>query len=93
MAIDVLDITPAGIAVHGRFGRRIEAQDVRRVHVYTDANGEQGIVVRRCLWCFVHVPQDDLRDPRIKAQIRSLVDHVRNRAKVDPEVDRFLAAA
>ncbi|MFZ4720801.1 MAG: hypothetical protein ACOYMR_15350 [Ilumatobacteraceae bacterium] len=93
MAIDVLDITPAGIAVHGRFGRRIAVQDVRRVHVYTDANGEQGIVVRRRLWSFVHVPKDDLRDPSIRAQVRSLVDDVRGRAKVDPEVDRFLAAA
>lgn len=93
MAADVLEISSAAISSRGRFGRRIAADDVRRVHVFTDANGEQGIVVRRCFWCFVHVSRAELRDPQLRAQVRSLVDRVRSRAKVDPEVDHFLAAA
>ena len=57
------DVSPTGVTTRGLRLRCIEAADVRRVHLFTDANGDVGIVVRKSLWRFVHLPADALRDP------------------------------
>lgn len=89
----VVDASPAGITRARRLRRSIPAHRVRRVHVFTDANGEQGIVVRRCWWCFVHISRDELAEPAVRAGVVSLLDEVRPHARVDAHVDEFLAAA
>ncbi len=87
------DVSADEIASRGVLGRRIPADQVRRVHLYVDANGDEGIVVRSALWRFVHVSRRDLADPALRDRVMSLVDHVRSRAQVDADVDQFLAVA
>ncbi len=86
------DISPAGVTARGLRVRRVEAPQVRRVHVFVDANGESGLVVRNSLWRFVHIPAAALRDPQLLDGARALLDAVRGTATVDPQVDSFLAA-
>ena len=52
------------------------------MHVFVDANGETGLVVRKSLWRFVHVPSDALRDPALLAGARALLEAVRGSATV-----------
>jgi hypothetical protein len=85
-------VSPGGISRVWIRRRTIPAEQVRRVHVYVDANGDQGLVVRSALWRFVHVSRTELADPELTAGVRSLIDHVRGRAVVDSDVDRFLAS-
>jgi hypothetical protein len=85
------DVSPTGITAHGVRERRVAAQDVRRVHLFVDANGDAGLVVRKSLWHFVYVPAEDLRDPALLGNVRSLLDRIRDAATVDPQVDEFLA--
>jgi hypothetical protein len=87
------DITPTGVTARGLRVRHVDAADVRRVHVFVDANGESGLVVRHSLWRFVHVPAEALRDPALLAGARALLDAVRGSATVDGQVEAFLAAA
>jgi hypothetical protein len=82
--------SPTGISLTTLRRRDIAAEQVRRVHLYTDANGEQGIVVRNSLFRFVYIPSDRLTDPQVVAGVRSLVDRVRGRAQVDQQVDTLL---
>lgn len=86
------DVSPTGVTTRGLRLRCIEAADVRRVHLFTDANGEVGIVVRKSLWRFVHLPADALRDPALLTQVQGLLANVRHSATVDPQVDELLAA-
>jgi hypothetical protein len=87
------DITPTGVTARGLRVRHVDAADVRRVHVFVDANGESGLVVRHSLWRFVHIPSEALRDPTLLAGARALLDAVRGSATVDEQVDEFLAGA
>lgn len=82
--------SPSGISLTTLRRRDIAAEQVRRVHLYTDANGEQGIVVRNSLFRFVYIPSERLSDPSVVAGVRSLVDRVRGRATVDEQVDTLL---
>lgn len=82
--------SPTGISLTTLRRRDIAAEQVRRVHLYTDPNGEQGIVVRNSLFRFVYIPSDHLSDPQVVAGVRSLVDRVRGRAQVDQQVDTLL---
>jgi hypothetical protein len=80
------------IARIGVLRRSIPAVEVRRVHVFSDANGDDGIVVRSALFRFVHISRGELADPALTAQVRALVDRVRPQARVDDDVDHFLAS-
>jgi hypothetical protein len=86
----MLCVSAAGITRQWIRPRTIRAEDVRRVHVYIDFDGEPGVVVRSGLWRFVHLGRHELADPVVAAGIRSLVDRVRDRARVDPEVDSLM---
>jgi hypothetical protein len=87
----MVDVSSNEIARRGFFGRRVRADQVRRVHRYIDESGLEGIVVRRSFCCFVHLSTKDLQDPEIRRRLRALVDRVRAVAQVDPDVDRLLA--
>lgn len=82
--------SPTGISLTTLRRRDIAAEQVRRVHLYTDANGEQGIVVRNSTFRYVYIPSDRLGDPQVIAGVRSLVDRVRGCAQVDHQVDTLL---
>ncbi len=82
--------SPSGISLTTLRRRDIAADQVRRVHLYTDANGDQGIVVRNSLFRYVYIPSERLADPQVVAGVRSLVDRVRGRAQVDQQVDTLL---
>lgn len=88
----VIDVSPAAIARIGVRRRSIAADDVRRVHTYVDANGDQGLVVRRSTWRFVHLTRDDLVDPSVRAGVLTLLEQVRGTARIDEQVDEFLAS-
>jgi hypothetical protein len=76
-----------------RFRRRtLPASEIRRVHVYTDADGSPGLVLRSALFRYVFLSSEELHDPSLQAGVRSLVDQVRDHAHVDEDVDRFLAS-
>jgi hypothetical protein len=87
-----LDISPDEIVREGLLRRRVATSEVRRVHLYSDANGEEGLVVRRALFRFVHVSRSELSDPAVSQRVRALVDAVRQQARVDDGVDHFLAS-
>lgn len=82
--------SPSGISLTTLRRRDIAAEQVRRVHLYTDANGDQGIVVRNSMFRYVYIPSERLADPQVVAGVRSLVDRVRGRAQVDHQVDALL---
>lgn len=82
--------SPTGISLTTLRRRDIAAEQVRRVHLYTDANGDQGIVVRNSLFRYVYIPSERLSDPQVVAGVRLLVDRVRTRATIDHEVDTLL---
>jgi hypothetical protein len=87
-----LHVSPDEIVRTGLRRRSIPADDVRRVHVYIDANGDDSLVVRSALFRFVHISRDELTDPTLTADVRALIDCVRSRAQIDGEVDGFLAS-
>jgi len=87
----MVDVSSTEIARRGVFGRRVRADQVRRVHRYVDESGVEGIVVRRSFCCYVHLSTNDLKDPELRRRLRALVDRVRAFAQVDPDVDRLLA--
>lgn len=82
--------SPSGISLTTLRRRDIAAEQVRRVHLYIDANGDRGIVVRNSLFRYVYIPSERLSDPQVAAGVRSLVDRVRSRATVDHDVDALL---
>ena len=82
-----------GITALGVRRRCIETAQVRRVHLFIDANGDAGIVVRKNLWHFVHLPAEALQADALRQQVKALVEQVRATARVDAAVDEFLAAA
>ena len=85
------DLSSTGATARGLRVRHVDAADVRRVHVFVDANGDTGLVVRQSMWRFVHIPSSALRDPELLAGARALLDAIRATATVDPQVDTFLA--
>ena len=87
----MVDVSSTEIARRGFFGRRVRADQVRRVHRYVDESGLEGIVVRRSFCCYVHLSTNDLNDPELRRRLRALVDRVRAFAEVDPDVDLLLA--
>jgi hypothetical protein len=87
-----LDVSPHEIVRVGIVRRRVIAREVRRVHLYSDANGEEGLVVRSALFRFVHVSRSELSDPLVSQRVQALVDAVRSQARVDDGVDHFLAS-
>lgn len=88
-----ITVSPTGISREAFVRQSIPAGAVRRVHVFIDANGDEGVVVRSALFRFVHVSRRDLADPSLRHGLRQLVEQVRGQAKVDVDVDQFLAAA
>jgi hypothetical protein len=88
-----VQVLPSEIVRRGILGRRVRADQVRRVHRYLDESGVEGIVVRRSFCCFVHLSARDLADPELRLRLTALIDRVRHFAMVDPDVDRLLAAA
>ena len=88
-----IDASPTGITARGLRVRHLDAPEVRRVHLFVDANGDRGIVLRQGLWRFVHVPAEALREPALLQGVRSLLQSIRDTATVDPQVDEFLAEA
>jgi hypothetical protein len=87
-----IEASSTGITATSARGRvrHIDAADVRQVHAFIDASGDQGLVVRKSLLRFVYVPLEALRDPAVAAGIRHLVDHVRAHARIDAHVERHL---
>jgi len=95
MVIDMLvhlDASPTGITRAAVRRRSISADAVRRIHVFTDANGEQSLVVRSTVFRFVNLTVEDLADPAVSSGVRSLISEVRDRARVDADVVPFLAS-
>jgi hypothetical protein len=88
-----IDISPDEIVRVGVIRQRVAAREVRRVHLYSDANGDEGVVVRSALFRFVHVSRRELTDPALSSGLRSLIERVRGQAKIDDDVDEFLASA
>jgi len=87
-----VDVSPAGISRVATRRRDIPLEAVRRVHVFIDANGDDGIVVRSTLFRFVYVSREHLTDAQVLTGLRRLVDQVRSHAQVDADVHRLLAA-
>ncbi len=88
-----VDVSPTGISRVATRRRVIPVEAVRRVHVFIDANGDDGIVVRSTLFRFVHVSREQLGDPGVRAGLRTLVDQVRTHARVDADVHHLLSNA
>lgn len=86
-------VSPAGISRDAFVRQSIPAEQVRRVHLFIDANGDEGVVVRSALFRFVHVSRRELSDPALSTGLRSLIEQVRGQAKIDDDVEEFLAAA
>jgi hypothetical protein len=86
-------VSPTGISRDAFVRQSIPAEEVRRVHLFIDANGDEGIVVRSALFRFVHMSRRELDDPSLSAGLRSLIERVRGQAKIDDDVEEFLAAA
>ncbi len=87
-----VDVSPAGISRVATRRRDIPLQAVRRVHVFIDANGDDGIVVRSTIFRFVYVSREHLADAKVRTGLRRLVEQVRSHAQVDADVHRLLAA-
>ena len=87
------ELSAAGATARGLRVRRVDAADVRRVHVFVDANGDTGLVVRHNLWRFVHIPSSALRDPELLAGARALLDAIRGAATIDAPVEELIADA
>jgi hypothetical protein len=85
------DVSPTGITTRGLRRRCIETHDIRRIHLFMDANGDQGLVIRKSLVRFVHLPALSLQHPALLDQVRTLVEQVRSTATIDAAVDEFLA--
>jgi hypothetical protein len=88
-----LDVSPAGISRVATRRRDIPLEKVRRVHLFIDANGDDGIVVRSTLFRFVYVSRQELNDLEVRNGLRRLVEQVRSHARVDTDVHRLLTAA
>ncbi len=87
-----LAASPAGIVRASVRRRSISADQVRRIHLFTDANGEQSVVVRSTVFRFVNLSREELADPSVSDGLRSLITVVRDRATVDDDVVPFLAS-
>lgn len=85
--------SPTGITARGLRVRHLDGPEVRRVHVFVDANGDRGIVLRQGWWRFVHVPAEALHDPVLLHGVRALLHSIRDTATVDPQVDELLVEA
>ena len=87
-----IEASSTGITATSARGRvrHIDAADVRQVHSFIDASGDQGLVVRKSLLRFVYVPLEALRDADVAAGIRHLVEHVRGHAHIDSHVEQYL---
>jgi hypothetical protein len=88
-----VDVSSAGISRVATRRRDIPLAAVRRVHVFIDANGDDGIVVRSTVFRYVFVSRAQLADPNTRSGLRHLVDQVRSFAQVDAGVHHLLAAA
>ena len=86
-----LTVDQTGIERHWFRRRAIAASDVRRVHMYVDANGLDCLVIRGARFRMLHVTPDELREPEVGRGVSALVSAVRNTAQVDDDVDRYLS--
>ena len=87
-----IDASPAGITARGLRVRHLDAPDVRRVHLFVDANGDRGLVIRHGLWRFIHVPAEALRDPALLEGVQALLQSIRDTATIEPQVDELLTS-
>jgi hypothetical protein len=88
-----IDVSETGITVTSARGRvrHLSASDVRQIHTFIDASGEQGVVVRRNLVQFVYIPDAVLSDRRVADGLRALIEATRSHARTDECLDGHLA--
>jgi hypothetical protein len=88
----VVAVDESGIERRWLRRRHIAAADVRRVHVYVDANGLDCLVVRGGHLRLVHLSPDELRDSGVRTGALALIDAVRQFARVEDDVEDYVAS-
>ncbi|CAB4362727.1 MAG: hypothetical protein F2681_02540 [Actinobacteria bacterium] len=87
-----LHVTEVGITRASRRSRTLAAASIRRIYLYTDANGDECLVARGPGLRLQFVSLRELADPAIRQGVMALVAAVAGTADVDAVVTTYLAS-
>ena len=87
-----LHVTEVGISRASRRSRTLAAASIRRIYLYSDANGDECVVARGPGLRLQFVSRQELADPSIRQGVMALVEAVAGTADVDPSVTTYLAS-
>jgi len=85
-------VSAAGITRTCRRTRTMDAASIRRIYVYTDANGDDCLVARGTRLRLQFISRRELLDPTVRLGVTALLDAVAANAQIDATVPVYLDA-
>lgn len=86
-----IEVSAAGITRTSRRSRSMPAASIRRIYLYTDANGDDCLVARGSGLRLQFISRRELLEPAVRLGATALIDAVRADAQVDDDVPAYLA--